>query len=389
MFSDSFVTQQQPQSQAVPAPPPSQAIPPPPQSHRPPVKSSQLVADVAPPPPSESTTTTRPKLAQFVQKSAPDLLGPDPGAAEQPSLPEDSGLEEDRMEETREGHSSDPVLVAIEENSTGDSGPLVHSQSPEIPKASAEIKSKRVAVPAAKTREPAIGQIISIDPDSEEELEEDENTSFFQRRKRTSSEGTVQKDLVQEPSSSKQLAVGPVRRSKSLRHTPSHPDPLVDSHRVSPEDGGHSPGGETETTPIITLDLSSSKPAPHKGSRPAAPGVDKSKYTSLGSPPSSPTGSSPQDGQEGTDSRLFARGSESPMLSMKERGHARSTSLDLKKMLQEGGDQGEAYCLPWIPTLTHVCFLTTVHTGLPSAVPPKPPPVSWLSPTHRCPSLQT
>lgn len=331
VFSDSFVPQQQPQA----APPP-------------PVKSTQSVADLAPPPPREPSTTTKPKLAHVVQKSAPNLLGPDPGITEQPAVSPDTSQEEGRMEEGREGHSTEPVM---EEHNTSDTGLLVTAQSLENTEASAESRKaegRKAAVPASNAQEPAIGRIISIDADSEEEGEEDESTAFFQRRKRTSSEGTVQKDLPQEQGSSKQLIVGPVRRSKSLRHTPSHPDPLVDSHRVYPEDGDPSPKGESETTPIITLDLPLPKPAPRKGLRSAAVGVDKSRYTSLGSPSTSPTGPAHEDREEGSDS------SESPVLALKERGHARSTSLDLKKMLKEGGGQA--------------------HTGLPSAVPPKPPP---------------
>ena len=122
----------------------------------------------------------------------------------------------------------------------------------------------------------------------------------------------------------------------------------------------------------------------------------KSSYTTLlaspqdePEPPQSPPESQPEarppqnDSTDGGFTWTHLKNDHAPSSSAdeaSEKGHSRSTSLDLNKMLltQSGGDGKWGGGLGGVVrgvALYRVVFLS-VFGGLPSAVPPKPPPVS-------------
>ncbi len=326
LFSDSFV-------------PPVQPLPPPPShpSHRPrPPRSTQSSIELPLPPeekqsePVAAIVTAEPATAkiplskvsahcthsgntircdlssQIVQQSAPDLL---------------------KARDSEDSHVTNPIYVEVNDQSTSDVGPLVATEEEEEEE---EVVS-----------DPPVGRIISYESaDESEGGGEDESSTIVQTRRRTSSEGSTRTPpLVLKPSvPTKPANIG---RSKSLRQAPELPP------RPVPPSADNA---ESESTPMISVQAASPKTTSRRMSRPATLVTKTKKYQTMGSGSPSPTSPVVAEGSDGKDSTWLEP--VGPTLPSK-RSHARSASLDLKKMMSPD-----------------------VVADVPPAMPPPPPPVS-------------
>ncbi len=254
-----------------------------------------------------------------MQQSSPDLL---------------------KVTDSADSHVTNPIYVEIDDKSTSDMGLLVEKEEEE--------GSRQVV------GEPPVGRIISYESANEsEEGDGSESSAFLQKRKRASSESNV-KESPQQPKLAPLTKPANVGRSKSLRQAPSRPElpprpvvtPPTHQEVLSP------PPGESETAPMISV-VDPSPKAPRRSSRPAALATKTKKYQNIESGSSSPGSPAKEEEEEGRQgfTRLRLTDSTAPS----KRGHARSTSLDLTKVIMPSSE---------------------VVADVPPAVPPPPPPVS-------------
>ena len=275
----------------------------------------------------ETMTKPKLKLSQVVQKSSPDIFN---GSAKEET--EESTTQQKAKVETE----ASPILVEIGDTSTSDTGRLVGSEQEVYPPEG----------DGEEDHEPAVAKIISIGGD---DSEEDESTTFF-RRKRTTSEGSLQEKTLSKATTATKpttsLKPSNVRRAKSLKHTLIRPDPpprppppterRKPTSEVSPQHEGSSLP-DSETAPFISVEESSPPKVRRLSSKPG----DKSKYVNLASRSSSgsssPVNEEEEEGEDkdGVDGKSRALMLDSPVATRKGKRHERSTSLDLKKMLQD------------------------------------------------------
>ncbi|CAI8011383.1 Intersectin-1 [Geodia barretti] len=170
--------------------------------------------------------------------------------------------------------------------------------------AESELHDSSLTSTAVERGEPAVATIISLNDDNEG------------------------------PTSDKDTSTPSVRRALSLKQF-SPPPVETDRGHTSPPASPFSPPASTETAPIIFFQNPSPK-HPHLSK--AAAAVSKSGYHKL---------SGAGEDEEGEESKELKQ----PMIS-RERGHGRSTSLDLNKMIPG----------------------SSVLSDMPAAEPPRPPP---------------
>ena len=260
--------------------------------------------------------------------------------------------------------------------------------------------------------DPAIGELISLEPSEtivfepageggEEEGEEDsEEPIVFKPRRLSNPEFTPLESSIERVSRDVRIRhsstqdeerppppTSPIKKkSKSLR-TPVRPAPPVPGHPREKPSGGVLQGSPAcavqGAEPSVDHDdhtsssMSSMDEKLHGGTH---EGTNEGTYEG--------TNEGTHEGELADDLGMIAQGKHTATLHFDpNRAHGRSASLDLNKMFTreegEGGGGGRGHLSldndgKWCMYICVCMFVCphAVHEGLPSATPPKPPPVS-------------